>query len=493
MKKAMLWISILMIAVVLLSACGQPAATAAPQPTKAQEAVPTVAAAPTEAPAPTQAPANTSGKRKVVYFIGFGTGTAPAQVDGQKALIEKFNSTHNDIAVEMMIVPHEEVMQRFTAMAASGDAPEILGATGFATIGILGDTGVIEDLGPYIEKSKFDTSIFYGPVIDIMKSFFPTGQKALPFGIYPSMVFYNKDQFDAAGLPYPPHDYNDMSWTYDKVREYGMQLTLDKEGNNATLPAFDPKQIAQWGFDDSWTDTRNYLTMWGAPGVGLVTTPDMKTAIINQKEWVTGLQWLSDGIWKDHYIPDANGQATYGAIGNGDPFSTGLASMFLTHTWFMPEGLNGITFKYDIAPVPVAPSGKRIVRSDVDGFAMIKGADQKEAAWEFMSWLVQPEQIVDVCLVYGCLPPVKAVESKFRGIMASKWPGLDYDVIYNGLNHLDNPHSDAYVVEQQKIGDVMNNAMTLIYAGTNKDAKSVLDTVNTDVQKILDAYWAKQK
>jgi multiple sugar transport system substrate-binding protein len=233
--------------------------------------------------------------------------------------------------------------------------------------------------------------------------------------------------------------------------------------------------------------------MWGAPGVGMVTTPDMKTAIINQKEWVTGLQWLSDGIWKDHFIPDAAGQATYGAVGNGDPFSTGLDAMFLTHTWFMPEGLTGITFKYDLAPVPVAPTGKRIVRTDVDGFAMIKGSDQQEAAWEFMSWLVQPDQIVDVCLIYGCLPPIKSVEAKFRGIMEQKWPGLDYDVIYNGLNHLDNPHSDAYVVEQQKIGDVMNNALTEVYAGSQKDAKVLLDKVNVDVQKILDDYWAKQK
>jgi multiple sugar transport system substrate-binding protein len=305
------------------------------------------------------------------------------------------------------------------------------------------------------------------------------------------MVFYNKDMFDAAGLPYPPHAYGDASWNYDKVREYGLKMTLDKNGNDATMAAFDPTQIAQWGYDDSWTDMRNYLTEWGAPGVGLVTTPDMKTAIINQKEWVTGLQWLSDGIWKDHFIPDAAGQATYGAVGNGDPFSTGMVSMFLTHTWFMPEGLTGINFKYDLAPVPEAPNGKQIVRSDVDGFAMIKGADEKDAAWEFMSWLVAPEQIVDVCLVYGCLPPVKAVESQFRGIMESKWPGLDYDVIYQGLNHLDNPHSDAYVVEQQKIGDAMNNALTEVYSGSQKDAKVLLDKVNADVQKILDEYWAK--
>jgi len=465
MKKTYLLTSTLMILVILLSACGSKAESSG-QPTDAA-----------------------TGKRKVVYFVGFGTGTAPAQVDGQKALIEKFNTSHPDIEVELMIVPNEEANTRFTAMVAGGDPPEVIGAAGFATIGILSDLGVIEDLGPFMEKSNFDSSIFYGPVVDIMKSFFPEGQKALPFGIYPSMVFYNKDAFDAAGLDYPPHAYGDKTWTFDKIREYGMKLTLDKQGNDATSSAFDPKQIAQWGFDDSWTDMRNYLTEWGAPGVGLVTTADMKTAIVNQKEWITGLQWLSDGIWKDHFIPDAAGQATYGSVGSGDPFSSGLVAMFLTHTWYMPEGLTGINFKYDIAPVPVAPTGLQIVRSDVDGFAMVKGSDQQEAAWEFMSWLVQPEQIVDVCQVYGCLPPVKAVETKYRTIMEGKWPGLDYDVIYQGLDHLDNPHSDAYVVQQQKINDGMNNALTLVYSGDNKDAKAILDKVNADTQKILDEYW----
>ena len=490
MKKAYLWISIVMVAVVLLSACGTPATTA-PQPTKAQEAAPTVAA-PTEATAPTEAPASTSGKRKVVYFIGFGTGTSPTQVDAQKVLIEKFNSTHPDIEVELMIVPNDESTQRFTAMVTGGNAPEVLGAIGFADIGSLSDTGVIEDLGPYINKSKFDTSIYYAPVVDILNTYFPAGQqKALPFGIYPAMTFYNKDAFDAAGLDYPPHDYGNKSWNFDKVRELGMQLTLDKEGNNATLPAFDSKQIAQWGYDDSWIAMRNYLLVWGAPDLGAVSTPDMKTAVVNKEDWVKAAQWLSDGIWKDKFIPDAAGQATYGAVGNGDPFSTGMAAMFLTHSWYMPEGLNGITFKYDIAPVPMAPTGKQLVRADVDGFAMVKGSDQQDAAWEFMSWMVQPEQIVDVCLIYGCLPPIKAVEAKFRAIMEEKWPGLDFDVIYKGMEYLQ--YNDAYVVERKKIDDVLNNAQSLLYSGENSDAKVVMDAANVETQKILDDYWAKNK
>ena len=85
MRKVYLWISVLMVMAVLLASCGPQATTAAPQPTQAQEAAPTLAPAPTQAPEATQdTSATATGKRKVVYFVGFGTGTAPAQVDGQK-------------------------------------------------------------------------------------------------------------------------------------------------------------------------------------------------------------------------------------------------------------------------------------------------------------------------------------------------------------------------------------------------------------------------
>jgi multiple sugar transport system substrate-binding protein len=484
MKKKYLFtiLCIFMTLGILITACS-------PKSTEpAAEAPAVVEAEPTEEAAVPEVPAE---KHKVVYFIGFGTGTAPDQVDGQKALIDKFNASHPDIEVELMIVPHEEAYERFTSMVAGGNAPEVIGAAGFATIGIINDTGVIEDLTPYYQD--FDLSVFYPDVQRLIEDFFPVGSPAMPFGIYPSLIFYNKDAFDAAGLDYPPHSYDDMTWTYDKVREDAMLLTLDSQGNNATMPDFNPDDIVQFGFDDSWTDMRNYLAMWGAPNVGMVTTDDFKTAIVNQKEWVEGLQWLSDGIWVDHFIADAAGQAIASSMGNGDPFSTGMAAMFLSHTWFMPEGLAGITFDYDIAPVPVSPSGKRIVRSDIDGFAMVNAADEKEAAFEFMSWLVQPEQIVDVCLVYGCLPPEPSTEATFRAIMEEKWPGLDYDVIYNSFAYLDNPHSDAYVVAQQRIAEVMDNALSLVYSGEETDAQAILDKANTDIQAILDEYWAEHQ
>ena len=429
-------------------------------------------------------------KAKVQIFIGLGTGTAPDQADAQMELQEAFNSTHDDIELEFLIVPHEESTERYLAMVAGGNAPEIIGVAGLATIGQFLDN--VEDLTPYIEADNYDVDNFYGPVVDLMQDFYP-GETipALPLGIYPSMIFYNEDLFDAAGLPYPPHDYDDTSWTMEQLREYAMKLTLDENGNDATSPDFDPDNIAQWGFDDSWIDARGYLAKWDAPNVGRPTTDDYQTAVANSDEWVYGMQWLSDGIWEDHFIPDLTGQEAYYAIG-GDPFGGGMVAMFYSHTWFFPEGLTDLPFEHNLAPIPFNHKGTRVARADADGIAMSAAADEKEAAWEVMKWLVDQENIVDVCLIYGCLPPIQAVEDDMRTQMAGRWPGLDFDVIYDSLDYLDNPHHTSWVPEQGRVRDAMDYALEKVYTGDDKDAQAVLDEANTTIQKILDDYWADQ-
>jgi len=100
-KSIRLVISLLALMSLLLSACGGAATEAPPAE------VPT-----TEAPAPAE-------KAKVVIFIGMGTGTDPDQIAAQEALQEEFNSTHDDIEVEFLIVPHEEAGERYLAWPAA--------------------------------------------------------------------------------------------------------------------------------------------------------------------------------------------------------------------------------------------------------------------------------------------------------------------------------------------------------------------------------------
>ena len=423
----------------------------------------------------------------VTIFVGMGTGTDPDQVAGQDALAEKFNSTHNDIQIEFLIVPNEEAFERYLTMVSGDNPPDLVGPNGISTIAAFFDTWA--DMSSYIERDNYDMSKFYETSIALNQ--YPDKTVGLPMGLFPSFIFYNKDAFDAAGLDYPTHDYGDTSWTMDALRDVAMQLTLDGSGNNAASPDFDPNDIVQWGFSDAWGGGRGYLTIWGWENVGRPTTNDFKTAMINNPIWVDGMQWYSDGIWVDHFIPSDAANAGLEAAG-GDPFGAGQLAMFYSHTWFMSEGLNDLPFGYDLAPIPYNHQGTRIARIHADTFTVPDASQHKDEAWEVMKWLVDDDQIMEVCAVYGCLPANQNVADAFRGVLEEKYPGIDYDVIFTAIDYLDNPNHESWVPEWTKVYDSMENAFGLIVTGDNKDAQSVLDASNVEVQTVLDEYWASQ-
>lgn len=431
-------------------------------------------------------------KVTVTIFVGLGTGTAPAQIELQDALAEEFNSTHEDIAIEFLIVPVEEAPTRLLAMLTdAATAPQLVGPHGTSTIAQFLDSWA--DVTPFIEAEGVDLSDFYPLSLEINK--YPNLDTGLPLGLYPSFILYNQDAFDAAGVEYPPSDYDDTSWTWEELRNRAMMATLDENFNNATMEEFDPENIIQWGFDDSWISARGKLAGWGAENVGRPTNDDYTVATANDPAWVQGLQWFSDGIHVDHFIPDAEGIAAYEATGLGTPLDGGLLAMFHSHTWYLPEigggeGYQNLPFTLQIAPVPFSPQGTRVARIHADNFTMPAIAQHKEEAWEVMKWLTSPENIVDVCLIYGCVPARMSVADEHRAVLEADYPGLDFDVFYGAIDYLDVPHHESWVPEWSRVNDIMEFAYEQVFLGENTDAQAVLDEANAEIQAILDAYNA---
>jgi multiple sugar transport system substrate-binding protein len=413
--------------------------------------------------------------------------TDPDQVAAQEALAERFNASHDDIEVEFLIVPNEEATERYLAMVAGGNAPQLVGPHGTSTIAKFKEQW--EDITPYIESSGYDMSDFYGPSTTL--NTYPDLNAGLPLGLYPSFLFYNKDAFDAAGLEYPTHDYADKSWDINALRDAAMQLTLDANDNTPLDAEFDPATIKQWGYADTWTDGRGQFTMFGAPTIGRPTSDDYKTAQYNSPEWVFGAQWLHDGIFKDHFIPMRRVRER-SIRPAATPLAVGMSPFGNSHTWYMSEGLNELPFKYDIAPLFYNQNGERIARIHADLFTIPSSAENKDAAWEVMQWLVAPEQIVDVCKVYGCLPARQSSQEAYLGYMQERFPGLDFDVIFTAIDYLDDPNHESWVPEWGKVNDLLNNTTTTIYTEAELDVPALMDTTNEDLQKILDEYWAGQ-
>jgi multiple sugar transport system substrate-binding protein len=429
------------------------------------------------------APITAQDKVHVVIFVGMGTGTDPDQIPPQEALAEEFNSTHEAIEIEFLIVPHEEYDTRYLTML-SGTAPQLVAPNGVSTVAQFFDSWA--DITPFIEAENFDTSDFYGPALELNQ--YPDKNTGLPLGLYPSFVLYNIDLFDAAGVDYPPEDYDDASWTYDELRNRAMLLTLDANGNNATSADFDPENIVQWGFSDAWTDLRGTLTRWGAPGVGRPTSDDFRTATVNSEEWVYGLDWFSNGVWTDHFIPNFEEESALES--NAAPLESGLIAMFYTHTWYFGEAMNDLPFEVGIAPAPFNQNGERIARIHADNLTIPATAEHQQEAWEVMKWLTAPEQIVDVCVIYGCIPARASVADEFQAVLQERFPDLNLDVVFEAINYLDSPNHESWIPEWGRANEELNLAQGLIYTGENTDAQAVLDDANATLQSILDEYWA---
>ena len=426
---------------------------------------------------------------KVDIFVGLGTGTDPDQVTEQEVLAEKFNSTHDDIEIEFVIVPNDESTERLLAQISGGNPPGLVGPGGVDVAANYFDLWL--DVQPYIDAENFDTSDFYGAAVTLYE--YPEKTVGLPLGMFPSFIFYNKDHFDAAGLDYPTTDYNDTSWTYDALRDVAMQLTLDANGNNALSPDFDANNIVQWGFDDSWTDMRGFMTRFDPPGAGRPTDEAMLTAQINSDEYKYGLNWLNNAIWVDHFMADYAGQDAFYAVA-GDPFGSGLTSMFYSHTWFMPEGLVDLPFEYGFAAAPFNQKGTRVSRIHADTFYIPKDFPHPEASWEVLKWLTAPEQIVDVCLVYGCLPSRQSVQEEYTAQMESRY-GADneYDVLYNAIAFLDNPHHESWLPNVVRVNDILQaDVYDVVFTSQIEDTDALLDSKNAEIQGLIDSYWAEQ-
>ncbi len=429
-------------------------------------------------------------KVKVTIFVGLGTGTAPNQITAQEALAERFNATHENIEIEFLIVPNAEAASRLQTMLTDANtAPQLVGPNGISTIAQFFDFWA--DITPFIEAENFDTSDFYE--LSLQLNAYPDKNTGLPLGLFPSFILYNQDLFDAAGVPYPPSDFMDTSWNLDELRNRAMLLTLDANFNDATMAEFDPENIIQWGYDDSWTDARGRLVEFGAENVGRPTNADYTIATANDPNWVRGLQWISDGIHVDHFIPGVDGISAYEAAGFGTPLDGGLIAMFHSHTWYLAEigdAYADLPFTMQLAPIPFNWDGERIARIHADNFTMPANALHKEEAWEVMKWLTSAEVIGDVCAIYGCIPARMSVRDSFEAGLAERFPGLDLNVVFESINYLDIPNHESWVPEWGRVNDIMNFAYERIFLGETNDAQAVLDEANAQIQAILDEYNA---
>ncbi len=261
--------------------------------------------------------------------------------------IALFEQAHPSIRVVYEPNPGRQYEEKILTSLAANEPPDVF-LLDSKLVPTFTNKKVLLDLSPYIQPLGIDTTQWFSSVLDIARR--DTGLFALPKGFTPLMVFYNKDLFDRADVPYPRSD-----WNWSDYLRIAKRLTMDNDGDGK------PDQ-----YGAAFTNYYFYWIPWVWTGGGDVVSPDGShaTGYLNSPRTEAALQFLIDLRSKYHVAPDVGTWVQAEKTGmNYQLFANGKIAMIIDGHWRMPKFLKYLqdgTMKIGIAPLPRYPDGSKV-------------------------------------------------------------------------------------------------------------------------------------
>ena len=319
-------------------------------------------------------------------------------VDETVSFIQAFHDANPDIRVQLVNIP-EDYSTVINTMVVGGTAPDVILAWE-VDMPRFAASGNIIPLDDRIAASDLVRVDDFMPAVSALADI-TDGIYGIPWVYAGHFLYFNKDMFDAAGIPHPTDN-----WTWDDMASAAQALTI-RDGGATTqwgLTAIDfggiwYSMIGQAG--DSIIDSNMNLSL----GSGLRRTLEFQNRLTNEYE----------------VMPQPG-------TGVGDMFAAGMAAMTRQGNWFI-AGYADLPFNWDIVPLP---RDQRPFTNLHTGFFTINSASpHQEEAWRFVEFMMshQGQTLLSEFSANPSAMMSVAEEGAFRVPGAngpSNWGAFDY-------------------------------------------------------------------
>ncbi|WP_274649244.1 ABC transporter substrate-binding protein [Paenibacillus humicola] len=243
------------------------------------------------ADSPSSSPAGSSSGDKVELTFSFWGDNI--EKESYTKLIESYNKAHPNVTIKPMYIP-DDYNTKLNALAASNTLPDIAKMNA-GQIFPWAKSNRFLDITPVHESNQVGKKLDY-------VAFKDSAGKTIGYSSNNEIIimYYNKDIFDEANIPYPPANAAN-AWTWEQFVDTAKKLTKDKNGKHPGEPGFDPANITTYGVNM----TRNYTTIQPfllSNGGGLVTSSDKKL-LLDTPESIEALQRIADLSNVDMVMP----------------------------------------------------------------------------------------------------------------------------------------------------------------------------------------------
>ena len=390
----------------------------------------------------------------------------PSFEETEQIMVDKFMAEHPNVTIDFQTIGTPDYWTKLEALSAADDLPCVFNmSAGFVDQWI--SDGLLYDIQSYVD-ADINPDDYYTGVFDVVRDKNSGNMHAFPFAFVETVLFYNKDAFDAAGVPYPAE-----GWTWDDFLAAAQALTVD-DGNDGV--------VEQYGF---WFYGRYaHIESWVYQNDGRFLNEN-KTRFAADDNAIETLAFLDSLIHEHGVAPEPKEME---GIRQQDVFPLGLAAMWVDGAWNINGNREtiGDTFNWGIAPIPRGPQATGDTAYGwPDSMSIAATCEHPDLAWEFINFMTGPERTIDLTFS-GKIPIYTPVAQSEEFLEKDQQPD-NMEVLLEWANYTGpttftpgwgewRGYTDGAGLEGQ-IGEVLNGESDLDTAVSNitEHANSVLE------------------
>ncbi|MHB8635881.1 MAG: extracellular solute-binding protein [Fimbriimonadaceae bacterium] len=326
---------------------------------------------------------------KTVLYFSMWDGDESMRVI--RKLVKQFEAENPDIEVRFVNISdynsyHQKMMVMYAGNAAVDVAMEDPGH-----FQALANRGALLPLNQFYEHDKsFDINDYYKPIVDALS--LDGKLYVLPRDIAPSgLLYYNKEMFKAAGLPYP-----DGSWTWDfkerpelKNKDFLWVLEqLTKRGPDGKVTTYGV--TPNWEGNLPFNFEYSYGNYW-------CDNPEHPTKVLcGSPDWIKVADFVHDLEANKEWAP---GQLEVNSVLQSAAwqlFVDKKTAMLLDGIWDVPQIRKAMKptdkgfFDWDVTLFPSYVGKPRHMTTGGSGYAIFSSCKHPQEAWRLTRFMAGP-------------------------------------------------------------------------------------------------------
>lgn len=380
----------------------------------------------------------------VVIEVWNHSGKGPER-EALDATIQEFNAMQDEIRVELTRLPEGSYNEQVSAAALSGDLPDLLDFDGPFLYNYAW-SGHLIPIGEYVPGDMED---------DFLPSIIAQGtydDKLWSLGQFDSglAIWGNREYLEKAGVRIPQS--LDEAWTFEEFNEALEKLQA--------LPEVDHAIDMKMNYGQGEWYTYAFSPILQSFGADLIDRSDYQSAdgVLNGPEAVEAMEWFQS-LFEEGYADPA-------PAGDDSFFGAKTTALAYVGHWMKQPHMEGLGDDLVLIPMFEGPED-HVSGMGSWNWGITSNAENPEAVWKFMEFLLSPEEILRMTDGNGAVPARKSALEQREEYQ----PGGMLYVFREQLNEiaLPRPQTPAYPTITSAFAEAVQNIVN------GADVKSELD------------------